>query len=239
VSDNKEKGFVKIYRSLLDKAIWQCSTPEQKVILITLLMMASHKDNEWEWQGRQHKIKPGQMITSAKSIAEKAGKNISRQNIRSAIAKFKKYGFLTTESTKQGMLITIDNWDFYQSKEDNPTKKPTNAQPTGNHYQECKALKKKEYVQMAEQLWSIYPKKKGKAKAMANIPKLLKQFSYEELERAITRYREETKNTDTQYIKQGDTFFNTGYVDYLDANYQEADKEEPQDNDPYSHLEIL
>jgi DNA replication protein DnaD len=202
-------------------------------------MMASHKSNEWEWQGKKYKIKPSQIITSAKSIAEKAGQNISRQNIRSAIAKFKKYEFLTMNSTKQGMLITIENWDFYQSKEDSPTKEPTNDQPTGNHYQECKELKNKEYVQMAEQLWSIYPKKKGKAKAMAKIPKLLKEFSYEELERAITRYRDETKDTNTQYIKQGDTFFSTGYVDYLDANYQPTENDGSQEDDPYAHLETL
>ncbi|MFS1351445.1 hypothetical protein ACLZX5_14425 [Enterococcus faecium] len=36
-------GWIKIYRQLLEKPIWQESTPEQKVILITLLSMANHE----------------------------------------------------------------------------------------------------------------------------------------------------------------------------------------------------
>jgi hypothetical protein len=55
-----DKGWIKLYRQLLNKAIWQCSTMEQKVILITLLLMANHEEKEWEWQGEKFKCKPGQ-----------------------------------------------------------------------------------------------------------------------------------------------------------------------------------
>ena len=88
-----DKGWIKLYRQLLNKAIWQCSTMEQKVILITLLLMANHEEKEWEWQGEKFKCKPGQFVTSLKSIAEKAGSDISIQNVRTAIAKFEKYNF--------------------------------------------------------------------------------------------------------------------------------------------------
>ena len=66
------QGWIKLYRQLTNKAIWKCSTPEQKVVLITLLLMADHKGNEWEWQGKKHITKLGQFITSLKSIAEKS-----------------------------------------------------------------------------------------------------------------------------------------------------------------------
>lgn len=36
------QGWIKLHRELLDKPIWTESTPEQKTILITLLMMANH-----------------------------------------------------------------------------------------------------------------------------------------------------------------------------------------------------
>ncbi|MDL0274350.1 hypothetical protein [Clostridioides difficile] len=39
------KGWIKLYRELLDKSIWKDIKPERKVILITLLLMASHKEN--------------------------------------------------------------------------------------------------------------------------------------------------------------------------------------------------
>lgn len=130
VTDNK--GWIKLHRELMDKAIWKCSTKEQKIILIVLLMLASHKENEWEWNGKKFTVKPGQFVTSAKSIMEKCGEGISRQNIRTALVKFEKYDFLTIQSTKQGILVTIVNWELYQSVEGELTKELTNSQPTGN-----------------------------------------------------------------------------------------------------------
>lgn len=108
------EGWFKFHRCLFKKAIWQSSTPEQKVILITLLGMANHEGREWEWQGKQFKAMPGQFVTSSASIIKKAGKGISRQNVRTALEKFKKYEFLTYVSTKTGLLVTIENWELYQ-----------------------------------------------------------------------------------------------------------------------------
>ncbi|WP_297429939.1 hypothetical protein [Clostridium sp.] len=109
-----DEGWFKIHRCLFKKALWLNSTPEQKVIMITLLGMANHDEKEWEWKGKQFKVKPGEFVTSANSIMEKAGAGISRQNIRTALNRFKKHDFLTYESTNTGMLIRIVNWKLYQ-----------------------------------------------------------------------------------------------------------------------------
>lgn len=71
-----------------------------------------------------------------------------------------------------------------------------------------------------EDIWVLYPNKKGKARAVKQITKLLKRFSKDEIIRAVQRYADEVKNTDKQYIKHGDTFFNEAIEDYLDNNYQ-------------------
>ena len=105
---------------------------EQKVILITLLLMANHEEKEWEWQGEKFKCKPGQFITSLKSIAEKAGPGISLQNVRTALSKFEKYEFLTNQSTNRNRLITITNWRLYQSQDKQLTSKLTSSQQTAN-----------------------------------------------------------------------------------------------------------
>lgn len=122
-------GWIKLYRQLLDKPIWLDSTAEQKVILITLLSMANHEEREWEWQGMPYKAKPGQFVTSLPSIAKKAGKGISLQNVRTALKRFEKYDFLTDESTKQNRLITIVNWGIYQVS-DKEANSQTNSQLT-------------------------------------------------------------------------------------------------------------
>jgi len=79
-------------------------------------------------------------------------------------------------------------------------------------------------------LWNLYPKKKGKEVSMKKLPLLIKKYSFEEIKRCIERYVKETTDSDMQYIKNGSTFFNSGYVDYLDANYQEVVKVKKQGN---------
>ena len=125
------EGWFKVHRCLFEKAIWQQSTPEQKVILITLLGMANHKGREWEWKSKQFKAEPGMLVTSLESITARCGKGISIQNVRSALNKFKKYEFLTEEVTKTGRLITILNWGLYQGS-DYVTNKDTNNQVTND-----------------------------------------------------------------------------------------------------------
>jgi hypothetical protein len=109
-------GWICLHRELLEKPIWSNSSPEQKCILIALLMLANHKPKKWEWKGEKFMVKRGQMITSLESISVKAGPGISIQNVRTAIARFEKLEFLTNQSTKTGRLITICNYSKYQDK---------------------------------------------------------------------------------------------------------------------------
>ena len=122
----RRQGWITLYRELIKKPIWLNSTPEQKTILITLLLMANHEENEWEWKGQKFTVRPGQMITSLNSIVDKCGKGITTQNVRTALKRFEKLGFLTNESTKQNRPITIVNWRKYQSVESKPNKDSNN-----------------------------------------------------------------------------------------------------------------
>lgn len=119
------EGWIKLFRVLLDKPIWLKSTPEQKTILITLLLMTNHKDMKWEWNGERYNLKQGQFVTSLSGIAKKGGRGISIRNVRTALERFKKYEFLTYESTKTGRLITILNWKAYQNFKDDTDKELT------------------------------------------------------------------------------------------------------------------
>ena len=132
-------GFILLHRRLLDKPIWINSTPEQKTILITLLMMASHKEKEWEWHCNKFKIEPGQFVTSLDSIVTRCGAGVTIQNVRTALKRFEKLEFLTNESTKQGRLITIRNWRFYQD-ENFASNKQTNNDLTNDQQSTNKEL---------------------------------------------------------------------------------------------------
>ena len=124
--------YIKLYRVLIKKPIWLRSTPEHKAILITLLLLANHKEAEWEWMGEKFKVMPGQFVTSLESIRKKTGKGITIQNVRSCLKRFEKLQFATSKATKAGRLITIINWDSYQPKKEKATKIVTNEQQRGN-----------------------------------------------------------------------------------------------------------
>ena len=125
-------GYIKLYRELIDKPIWLKSTPEQKAVLITLLLLCNHCQKEWEWKGEKFKVFPGQFVTSLESIRKRAGNGISIQNVRSSLKRFKKLQFLTNKATKSGRVISIINWDSYQPKDKKPTKFPTKTQQRPN-----------------------------------------------------------------------------------------------------------
>ena len=125
------QGWISLHRILLEKPIWQNSTPEQKSILITILLLANHKPNKWEWMGKPYQCQAGEFISSHQHIANLSGKGISVQNVRTAIKRFEKLEFLTNQSTngyKDGIKLCIVNWAMYQ----NQSNRPPNSLQTDN-----------------------------------------------------------------------------------------------------------
>lgn len=123
-----DEGYIILARSTYkDSKTWQALTPIQKVVMLTLIMMANHKDGQW-WDSHKKEwvlVKRGQLITSLKNLKKACGRGISIRNIRTAIVNLENMGFLTNQSTKQYRLITIVNYDFYQCKENYLTKQLT------------------------------------------------------------------------------------------------------------------
>jgi len=79
-----------------------------------------------------------------------------------------------------------------------------------------------------EKIWKMYPLKKGKGTIKDASKKRLFKLG-EELERCIERYIKDVKNRKKDFpelkYQNGSTFFNSGYIDYLDENYQEVEEE--------------
>lgn len=176
------QGWIKLHRELMDKPIWLQSTPEQKVILITLLTMANHEERQWEWKGQKFIAKPGQFITSIKSIVDKCGDGISTQNVRSAIKRFEKFNFLTNQSTKQNRLITIENWGFYQGRELEGNKDPNN-QLTKTQQRPNNQLTTNKNVRMQEDY--IYNSDIPENMILEELPPLENENRYEYMQRRV------------------------------------------------------
>ena len=66
-----------------------------------------------------------------------------------------------------------------------------------------------EYKDEFDILWKLYPRKIGKPSALKSYIKARKKgVSYEEIERGVKAYAEYAKGKDSQYVKQGSTWFN-------------------------------
>ena len=85
----------------------------------------------------------------------------------------------------------------------------------------CKA----EAIALFERLWLLYPNKKGKGQVFDKAKLKLLEVGYDEMVRAIDRYKVELeKDKEWRKPQNGSTFFNSGYIDYLDANYVPSKK---------------
>lgn len=192
--------------------------------MITLLLMANHRENEWEWQGRRFKVKKGSFVTSLESIRKSAGKGISIQNVRAAIARYEKLGFLTNKSTKSGRLITVRNWSKYQQTEKatqqrNQQRGNKEATPNNNdnnvkiytHYLKC-----------------VSPMRKSRQRALANLSRHLKKYTEKDLIAAADNYASTLNGNDPQYRKDPANFF--GITEKYFTDFLPGDFEPPENN---------
>ncbi len=128
-------GWIKLHRKLLNSDMYRSLNSTQRDVMIQVLLSANHKTNQWEWKGKLFKCKPGQFITSLKTLKNKCASNVTIQNIRTALIKLKTWQFLTNESTKTGRLITVLNWVAYQDiheEDQQSNQQTTNKQLTTN-----------------------------------------------------------------------------------------------------------
>lgn len=84
-----------------------------------------------------------------------------------------------------------------------------------------KAEETKNANELFSYLWDLYPKKRGKGSVSLTQKKKLLKIGKESMEQAIRNYMYDIQQngTDMKYVKNGSSFFNSGYVDYLPENY--------------------
>lgn len=134
------------------------------------------------------------------------------------------------EKSKQAKEAAQKRWsNTNTSSERNTDAMRTHSECNADAMQlkERKGKEKKEKINtFFEECWALYPKKKGKGQVSDSVK--AKRFSMgDEFKRCIERYKKDiAKNrTEMQYIKNGSTFWNSGYMDYMD---EEEPKKPPR-----------
>ena len=83
---------------------------------------------------------------------------------------------------------------------------------------------KSEADALFERVWKLYPQKRGKGKVSDANKRRLLDIGFDELSRAIDRYKADLALDDWRKPQNGSTFFNSGYIDYLDSNYERPER---------------
>ena len=88
------------------------------------------------------------------------------------------------------------------------------------------AIPEESHDSFFERIWKLYPIKKGKGQVSKTKKQVLQRVGYEEMERCVKRFVQtmEKEKRDKQYWMHGSTFFNSGYVDYLDKNWTDTER---------------
>ena len=112
--------------------------------------------------------------------------------------------------TKKGYSI-LQNCEMEATKKGNGS--PENVQPIPNNNTDCTHTNNNTDIYNSEFdiLWKMYPRKQGKPKALKAYIKARKNgTTFAEVEQGIANYcrQIEVKETATEYIKQGATWFN-------------------------------
>ncbi len=239
-------GWISLHRKILSNPI-VCKDADHVAIWIYLLLNATHSEIKMVFGGTSIILKPGQLITSRKSISEKF--NISESKVQRVLKLLENEQQIEQQTNNKHRLITIVNWGLYQDrdcknkkseqqKEQQLNNKRTTSEQqlnTNNNdnnvfNKENKKHTNSEIEDFFEKVWILYPKKAGKGSVSNKQKKVLFNIGYDEIKRCIERYLNDQKNPD--YYKHGSTFFNTGYIDYLDKNFNKPYDDIPREEKP-------
>lgn len=207
-----EPGWIKIHRSILNWEWWDDANTFK--LFMYLLLTVNTEDKKWH--GTQ--IKRGQIITSIPKLSEIT--KLSRQSIRTSLNHLKSTGELTDQSTNRFRLITLVNYNKYQSRQSELTGKSTGQltvkQQASNRlltptkeYKNNKNNKKYNngHVEF-ESFWTLYPRKIKKQKALETYIKITDK--HEDIMKGLNAYLREwkRKGTEMQYIPHPVTWLN-------------------------------
>ena len=173
---------------------------------------------------------------------------LTLRNIEDALSSLARVGCVELYEVDGKPFLRLPTWEVHQQVR---AKKPRFPAPDKNGYQlqsddikcprnpiQSESESNNMRIDMRsddffELVWQLYPKKRGKGQVSDAQKKKLMKVGYDELARCIERYADSCIGKDEKYIQYGSTFFNSGYVDFLDKNYLAEESAPPPDNEDY------
>lgn len=106
------KGWVVIYRSIMDNPLWEDKPFSRGQAWIDMILLASHKDTEFYFDGDMIPVEKGQIITSKRKLGDRWGWSNSKVN--KFLNELEKVGMLIQKSDTKKTTIKIVKYEQYQ-----------------------------------------------------------------------------------------------------------------------------
>jgi len=211
--------WFKYYRSSTDHHLR--SKPLIWIYWLYCLEQAAWKDHTVFWKGEEYTLQTGHFITTIERDKDKNG--LSQSQIRNARTVLAKCNMIDIQSSRQGTLVKVNNWNDFQERNGEqpqtiqhktdtlPTQKrhttDTKTATTVEGIERKKVRRKRittdapEYSEPFEKFWKIYPKAEDKAEAFELYQELQPDHEKDLLEFAFS-YGAEFSRARKQYAKK-------------------------------------
>lgn len=114
------QGWIKLHRKIQEHWLYQEKRKFSRFeAWIDLLMMVNHEDAKVVLGNELIEVKRGQRITSIRQLCDRWG--WSNTKVTQFLKLLESDGMATVKSDSKKTVITIDNYDFYQGREDKKT----------------------------------------------------------------------------------------------------------------------
>ena len=221
-------GFITLHRSVQKHWIWQ--EPEALKFWVALLLEANWQEKKTMFNGKLIAVKRGELVFGRRTYAKKLA--ISDNKIRRYIELLKNDNMITHSITNKYSIISITNYDSYQTNHQQTTRKTTSKPPTetvaisglqpdGDQQTTRKPTTSKQYnntilITKFCEWWSLYPRKVGKQKAQQSWLRSIKSEKYAEQAINNLKIRNSAGQkggygaSQVEFIKHPSTFLNQG-----------------------------
>jgi hypothetical protein len=173
---NKQKGWIKLYRSIKDNSLWNEKPFDKARAWIDLLLMANHEDRDVGIGNQTIHVNAGSFITSIAKLTDRWG--WAKNTVRRYLNRLESESMIEHKAERKWTIVTVLNWASYQdgwNESGTKVEHKRNVSGTKTDPNNKKEIEiEKEYENrlvrptddpLFETFWKAYPKKVGKEDA--------------------------------------------------------------------------
>jgi uncharacterized phage protein (TIGR02220 family) len=214
----KMSGYIKLYRKLLDSAVFQ----NEKVLKVWIwcLLKATHKEHEQLIGLQKVALKPGQFIFGRDEAAKEL--KLHPSTLYRYMQLLKNVGNLNIKPNNKFSLVTLENWGLYQANTQEVNNKRTTNEQQMNTNKNVKNEKNKDIYSAAvnylNQKAGTNYKPTTKTTQRLIDARLNDDFTDEDFITVIDKKVAEWRGTDMAKYLRPETLFGAKFESYLNQS---------------------